>query len=351
MKSNIKKKHIIKYVLDKFNDQSQDVTFVMGMEGMPLYRPSTLDNAEGQIEQYEFVDEDTYVKSKEQYVPVALIVNEADFSQIQDIARTTRIGAVNWTVVVEFLVFANSYVFNKLEFAMEEFRDKFFSHVDFISTKEYDYSSTSTKPTTEYYTVVTHAGDIQPNSMVTINGNDYISFTLNIDLELSKDLTYGNQFEFYISGVDDVENEPVYERVLPLQASWGIGNTLDGDQLLNSSDLTGEDIRRAQLIHNIVVSRGFGITFTFMFDPSRTVIKQLFKETYNLKSDMNNPRYKIRMRFKEKDFSGATPTFKESTDILFDYDCLIGDNATEVIYGDNVIFTVGFSPSWLLRGE
>lgn len=351
MVSNVKKNHVLKHIMQKFNQQSQDVTFVMGMDGMPLYRPITTENAEGQIEQYTFIDEASYVTTKEQYVPVALLIDEPDFAQIQNIARTDRISSVNWSVTVEFLVFTGSYVHNKLVFAIEEFRDKFLSHLDFIEVKQYDYDNTSAKPTTEYFLVTSHTGGVKPSGLVTINGIDYLSYTMSIDLEISKDLTYGNQFEFYISAENDGLGDPIYERVLPLQVSWGVGNTLDGDQLLNSSDLTADDLRKARMIHNIVTSRGFGITFTFMFDPSRDVIRQLFKETYNLKEVMNNPIYKIRMRFMEKDFSGETPTFVESTDILFDYDCLIGDDATEVVYGDNVLFTIGFSPSWLLRGE
>ena len=49
MKSHIKKNDILEYILNQFNDDNatQDITFVMGSEGMPLYKPISFEGAGG----------------------------------------------------------------------------------------------------------------------------------------------------------------------------------------------------------------------------------------------------------------------------------------------------------------
>ncbi len=396
MKSNIKKDDVLRYLLDKFNDTTQEVGFVMGSEGLPLYRMMTDESARGNGEYYEFVDEETYQLSKTQAIPVAIPVITADYASLATVDQSSidyqRITSSSWSAVVSFLVFQNSYVHRKLTFAMEEFRDKFLGNLDILQTREYDYLNTSQKPNKKFLVVATSAGDLIPSGLVTINGDIFLEYTLQIDLDTSDDIAYGNQFEFYItndkpkkfvettltvynSAVNKYQSPTLptdsssfdegdvfrigssspytyfivvdtYKRILPIQASWGASNSLSGFQLLNNLGLSQEDIIKSKMVHNIVASRGWGINFTFFFQPSKPMIKELFKETYRLKDKMNTP-YVIKMKFKRLDVIEGVPQFVYDDEIGFEYNVATGEGGTEVVYGDITLFTIGFSPSWI----
>lgn len=342
MKSHIKRDYVLKYILDKFNVNTQDVDFLMGRDGMPLYQPLSKEASEGDPNNFEFINTETYQYVKKEYVPVSVIAMPADFSNLTNIEQTQRITSSSWSAVVEFLVFTDSYVHNKIVFAMEEFRDKFFGKIDFLEGKEWDYDLPSNKPTKKYYNVVTHCTDLTPSSIITINGINFISYTFEIELEVNDELAFGNQFEFYIK-----QDGGTYERVLPITASWGSSNTLEGKQLLNNVALSGDDLKKAQQVHNIVASRGWAINFSFMFQPTSDIIRELFKETFKYKTSLNE-KYHVKMLFKEKEYDSETgiPSYVESDDIKFEFACVTGDGGTEVVYGDNVIFAIGFAPSW-----
>ncbi len=401
-KSNIKREYILDYLKSKFNSTTQGVGFVMGIDGMELYRPITSDGTQGNPDtQFEF-DEATYKLVKSQNIPVSFPVIEADYANLKTINGDKRINTTSFTVVASMLVFVNSYVHNKLMFAVEEFRDKFLGDLDVIQGREYDYDDASKKPITKYYTVATSAGDIVPQGIIEINGDLFLEYIFNIDLDISDGIAYGNQFEFYIGnkrirefelstktyfdnssdafiyedltitmldansndfkigsalriGVDpnftyyrvvvSSGNEIDYRRVLPIQASWGASNSLNGYQLLRNVDLSELDKDKAKMIHNLVASRGWAINFTFFFEANSYIIRELFKETYKMKDKMNKG-FNVKMVFRRLIVSGNVPKFEVDNDIGFEYDVITGEGGTEVVYGDTIMFTIGFSPSW-----
>ena len=344
LKSNIKRDYVLKYLLDKFNDTTQDVSFVMGSDGMPLYKPISKEGAEGNADEYSFINEETYQLTQEQYVAVSIPVITADYSNLANMDLSQRVTSSSWSAVVEFLVYADSYVHKKLTFTMEEFRDKFLGKLDFLEGREFDFDNTNVKPVTKYYNVVTTASDVMAGGIITINGDKYISYTLQIDLDVSDDLAYGNQFEFYIKSASEDE----YTRVLPIQVSWGASNSLEGKQLLNNSNLSVADADKAKMIHSIVSSRGWAINYTFIFDPNIDIMIDLFKETFIKKDVMNTPFY-IQIKFKKKVYDAITgiPTWEYDDRLEFDYTVITGEGGTEVVYGDIIMFSIGFTPSWV----
>ena len=325
MKSNIKKNYILKYLQTKFNDTSQELGFMFGVEGMPLYQPITKESSTGDAnETFEF-DEETYQLSTTSYIPVSFPVITSDYANLATIEQDKRITSSSWSAVVSFLVFTNSYFHNNAIFAMEEFRDKFLGKLDFMEGREYDYSEEGldVTPTTKWYTVATHAQDIEPGGLITINGSKYIEYTLQIDLDVADELAYGNQFEFYIKSAE----EDSYSRVLPIQASWGASNSLEGKQLLNNSNLSVADADKAKMIHSLVSSRGFAINYTFIFNPSDDILIDLFKETYIKKDTMNTPFW-TQMKFKNKEMVDSVPTWAYDTRLGFEYKVIISEGAT-----------------------
>lgn len=392
MKSNIKKNYILRYLQSKFDDNTQEFGFVMGIDGSPLYQPITKEGTKGNPNEFSFVDEDTYEVSKVSHIPVSFPVIEADYASLANIDQSQKINSSSWSVVASFLLYIGDInVHNAMVYSIEEFRDRFLGKIDFMEGREIDYESATTAPTVKWYLTTTSASDVVPGGVLTINGDRYLEYTLQIDLEVNDDLSMGNQFEFYFKKTSSA----TYEQVLPIQTSWGSSNGLNGQQLLNNTELT--DTRRAKMIHNIVASRGWAVTFTFLFDDTKPIIVDLFKETYSLKDTMNTP-YSLSAKYKKKtmvkefvssdvtaynsasikstvipqDFSAldsedfsvghvvrvgtttfvyyivqSTPTFAYDSNLAFEYDLIPSDSITEIVYGDKIIFTIGFTPSWI----
>jgi hypothetical protein len=341
MKSNIKKDTVLNYIISQFNNENstQDIKFIMGSEGMPLYKPISFEGVNGTPDEFEFFDEQTYQISKEQAIPISIPVIEADYANLITIDETKRIGKAVWSVNLSFLVYANSYVHNKLLFAIEEFRDKMLGKMDIINTKQWDYSNPESEPSNRYYTVVVATGDIVPSDLLTINGDIFMEYGLSLDLDVSEGIDYGNQYEFYI-------NE---DRVLPLQTSLGVENSTKGNQLLNnSSGLSNQNPHiqnRYKMIHNLIDTKGFSINMSFMkTQEDSEIINELFSETFSVYNTMNRP-YKIEMRYRPIVDNNGIKSF--GTPIQkFNYNMILLNATTEFVHGDDIIFSLTFIPSW-----
>jgi hypothetical protein len=336
--SNVKKDDIIFYLNNKLNQNTQDVVFSTGVDGMPLYKPMTQETSEGRIEGLEFFDESTYQKTKKDVVAYSIPVIEADYANLKTIEQDKQIRTSSWSVALSFLVYTGSYVHNKLLFSIEEFRDKLLGGFDIMDVYQFDYANDSRGEAVKF-NVVTTASDVVAGGLLTISGDKYIEYILRIDLDIGEDIAYGNQFEFYISGQGVAQT-----RVLPIQASFGASNTLEGFQLLRQPTLTGKLLERSQAVHNIIASRGWAINFTFLFERKNLIIKKLFQESFLFRSRMNDAKYKILVKVKYYD--EISQQFVYDNDLEFERDIVVGETSTEVVYGDNILFGIGFALSW-----
>jgi hypothetical protein len=353
VKSQIKKNTILEYILNQFNDENatQEVTFVMGSEGLPLYKPISFEGAGGVPDEYEFFDEQTYQISKTQAVPISVPVIEAEYTNLRTLEGDKRIANTTFGVAVSFLVFANSYVHNKLVFAIEEFRDKMLGKIDILNYKQWDYSDTNAVPTNEYYTIVSSTGDIIPGDLLTINGDIFIEYTLQLSLDISEGIDYGNQFEFYIA---NSKTEGVYdfERILPLQVGFGTTNAMKGNQLLknnnvlNDSQVSNHVKNKYKVIQNLVDTKSFSINMTLVKShDASSIIENLFAETYSVFDVMNRP-YQLQMKYRPiVDYNGIK-TFGTAIE-KFNYSLIPMEATTEFSHGDDIIFNITFVPSWL----
>ena len=337
--SNVKKDDILEYLNNKLNVNTQDVIFRTGIDGMPLYRPITQEGSEGVIEALEFFDESTYQRTKKDVITYSVPVLEGEYANLKTIEQENQIRSSNWSIVLSFLVFTNSYVQNKLLFAIEEFRDKLLGNFDVMDVYEFNYEKDTDPSNVVKFNVVTTASDVIAGGLLTIQGDKYLEYMLRIDLDVGEDIAYGNQFEFYFEG----QNVPS-TRVLPLQASFGSSNTLEGFQLLRNPSATGKVLERSQVVHNIISSRGWAINFTFLFQRKNDIIKKMFRETFIKRARMNDAKYKLEVKFKYYDEDEQD--FKYDDDLSFTYDLKVGETSTEVVYGDNIIFGIGFAIDW-----
>lgn len=406
MKSKVKKEYVLQYLLDKLNDTTQEVPFAMGLNGMLLYKPVLNENGEF-TGQFEMTDPDTYTFERVDKVAVGIVVSNGDYSTIKSQDETISIDGASFSSTLSFLVFSSDIaVYQKLMFSMEEFRDKVLGKLDFLKGAEYDYVGDTA--VVKYWTVATHCDDFQPGSELIVNGNRFIEFTLNIDLDISEDLPYGNQFEWSVapsikSWVATTKNvydtttkqkiqldqigftspQPnlfpsastydlgdilrvsyrptpeevfyayyyvqyaysTYERVLPLAVAWGSSQSLSGFQLLRNNLLSTDVLKKAQTIHNIASSRGWAITLTMLFKDTSNIVVELFKETYPIKEYMNKP-YKIKAVYKKKTMVGGIPQFDEYSPLGFECEVLPQDNGTTSVHGDTLTFSLSMTLYW-----
>lgn len=352
MKSHIKKNDILEYILNQFNDDNatQDITFVMGSEGMPLYKPISFEGAGGVPDEYEFFDEQTYQISKTQAIPISIPIITSEYSNLRTLEADKRINSASWSVTVSFLVFANSYVHNKLVFAIEEFRDKMLGKTDILNIKQWDYADTETSASYTNYTITTSTGDLQPGGLLTINGDIFLDYTLTIDLDVGEGIDYGNQYEFYVAKTK-TEGNFDYQRILPLQTSFGVTNSMKANQLLrnenvlNNQQVSNHTKNRYKALHNLVDTKGFSLNMSLMkTNESNSIIESLFDETYKVTDVLNVP-YQIQMKYRPIEGSDGQKTFGTAVE-KFSYSMVVLEATTEVIYGDDIMFNITFVPSW-----
>ena len=92
MKSKIKKEYVLQYLLDKLNNTTQEVPFIMGLNGMLLYRPLMDENGNFSGE-FEMTDPNTYTFERTDRVPVGIVVSNGDYSVIKSQDGTNTIDS------------------------------------------------------------------------------------------------------------------------------------------------------------------------------------------------------------------------------------------------------------------
>ena len=84
------------------------------------------------------------------------------------------------------------------------------------------------------------------------------------------------------------------------------------------------------------------MTFTFMFDSTKPILRELFKESFEVLSTPNI--YVINMKFKELNSSGVytyVSDMQKSNIRVVVEEC----SPSEIVYGEPVVFTIGFGIS------
>jgi len=350
MKSYIKKNDILNYILNKFNDDNatQDINFIMGSEGLPLYKPISFEGANGTPDEFEFFDEQTYQVSKEQAIPLSIPVINAEYMNLRNIEGTRRINSSEWSVVISFLVHANSYVHNKLVFGIEEFRDKSLGSIDILNVKQWDYSDEESSAFYTYYTVVSTSSDLIPGELLTINGDIFLEYTLQLNLDVSEGIDYGNQYELYIAKdkTNDVFN---FERVIPIEFSWGTSNAMKPNQLLkNDTELQSaspHDSNRYKAIHNLIDTKTFSLNMLLLKEQNtNSIVNNLFDETYKFYFPLNKP-YQVQLKYRPIIGNEGQKTFGQAIE-KFNYSMLVMESNVQMSNGEDISFSVSLVPSW-----
>lgn len=405
MKSKIKKEQVLDYLLDKLNSNYYGMPFYMGTKGSPVYRAVTNDN--GEITAFEYIDEETYQMDFTQKIPVSVIVTNGDYSVIKDIHGEEEVNGASFNATLGFLLSVETVGNYKVMLeALEQVRDSMLGNFEILKANQLDLSLNTTSLYS--YLVATHCDDIQLGGELELNGKRYLEYMLTIDIDVSDNISYGNQYKWYvasyekqwvISNQDYYNNykktkitlnqtqytsprvdkfpsgditeyntalkvttsilgggtlityyklqyvEKEYQRIMPLIASWGSSQSLGGFQMLRNNLVTEEDIKRAKMIHSVASARGWALTFTLQLQDTKEILCDLFAETLPKKDNLQLS-YKVKAIYNKMTIDGNEVTFEIFDKLGFELNLIPQESGTSSVHGDNIVFTISMTPFW-----
>lgn len=406
MKSKIKKEQVLKFLMDKLNGNYYGVPFYMGVDGLPVYKPLLDEN--GNITDIEIVDQETYEQDFISKVPVSVMVSNGDYSTLKDLTGNGNdVNGASFSATLGFLLqVEDTKTYKVMLEAVEQVRDEMLGGFFILKAVQYNFAN-DTKSTYPYL-VATHCDDIQVNYELELNGKRYLQYTLSVDLDISENISYGNQYEWYVTSykkvwtlttktyyddykrtklyldqrpsltpnpslfpnvdttefntalrVDTLNNvgqniqtyyrllytEQSYQRVMPLVASWGSANALVGFQMLRNNLLNEEEIKRAKMIHSMASTRGWAMTLTLQMVDSKDILVELYQETLPKKDNLQLP-YKVKAVYKKMNVVGDEVTFDVFEKMGFELSLIPQDGGVSSVLGDNIVFTISLSPFW-----
>jgi len=391
--ANIKQTDLLEFIVKQFNDNSFGIPYRMGTfdgsneNGITIYAPPM--SNDGFFDKTAVFNEETYQTQETSFVVMSAQMSNGDYIALPD----TQL--VNYSMSLSFLVNIDSPVSEPIRMAIEEVRDRLIGYIDTLEISEVDLDNENGSRIEEYLKIVTNSSGIDFGQIIEIRGRRYLEYSMTVNMSVSKDVEFGNQFEWQIAfntkswqylglnisiayafnldqtthripqvnlfpnaslssentvmrvGIrEDDETHHyyykavfVYETVIPLIASFGTNQELESLQTLNSLNPT--ELDKAKEIHSYVKMRGFSHTFTFLFKRDVSIIKSLFKETFAKLEKPN--QYRIKMLFKYLDESGD---WQYDNDISWDRGVVVGDAIpSDIVYGTPTTFTIGFHPS------
>lgn len=347
--TNIKQTDLLKYLADKFNDNSFNIPFKMGayepytdaneQVHLYIYAPQNA-NENGHFDEQYVFNEETYQNDKKNFVVMSGGISSGEYTPLPNVQL------VSYDITLSFLVFVDNPISEIIRLAIEEVRDNLIGNLDTLEISEIDLENESGSRITDHLRIATTADSIVFGDINEIMGRRYMEYSLTVTLTVSKNVELGNQFEWEFAQVEYDESDAEitltsedFEGVIPLIADFGTTQDLESFQTLRSFSTTNEKYKQ---VHNYVKSRGFAIVFTFLFDSKKPIIRKLFKETFEV---LDKPHiYVLNMKFKELNSNGAY-TY-ESDMQKSNIRLIVGEaSPSEIVYGEPIVFSVGFSVS------
>lgn len=391
--ANIKQTDLLKYLADKFNTNSFGIPFKMGAYEpyvdaservhLYIYAPQ---NPYDHFDERNVFNEETYQVEKTNFVVMSGGIASGEYTPLP------QHQLVSYDVTLSFLVFIDNPISEIIRLAIEEVRDNLIGNLDKIAITEIDLTNEAIDAplVTDYLRIATTADSIVFGDIQEIMGRRYIEYSLTVTMTVTKNVELGNQFEWSIAKVEytyswQATTEPLrstydytattlgglptptregliarvgtstytyyksigtevtltnddFETVIPLIADFGTTQDLEGFQTLRSFTTTNDKYKQ---VHNYVKSRGYANVFTFLFDSSKPIIRELFKETFTVLATPNV--YVVRMKFKELDENGD---YVYETDMQRETRLVLEEaSPSEIVYGEPIVFSVGFSVS------
>lgn len=337
IKHNIKETAIRQYVYDVFNENPLKIPFRMGTstidetaQELLVYSLKFADDGLFDIESK--LDMGTYMATKKSVVIIELSGLAGDF------VSHPNIKSGSFSTAVEVLVNIDSNMSVLIKQMIEYVRDSFIGKLDVLKVWERDWSNPKAKETEVNYVVVSNASSIDYGNPFEINGRRYMIFSFNIDMEISKDVTYGNQIEWEIGFYeDDGFSLGNLVKTEPLIASWATAQDTETMQVLRNSKAN----TKAREVHAYVKSRGYSLVFTYLLNLNNLVHKRFYEESFKIKEKPHF--YYIKQQTKILNSGGEFVV----DSILTEERKMVAESfvPNDIIYGEPIILSVGFLPS------
>lgn len=393
--ANIKQNDLLKYLADKFNDNSFGIPFKMGSYEafedasnrihMFIYAPQNAND--GKFDEKFAFDETTYQTEKSNFVVMSGGIASGEYTPLPNVQM------VSYDVTLSFLVFVDNPISEIIRMAIEEVRDKMIGNLDKILITEVDLTSEEDDAPliNDYLRIVTTADSIVFGAVDEIMGRRYMEYSLTVTMTVSKNVEFGNQFEWSIAKVDytytwqlttpnllapynytsttfgnlvaptkdglkarvgvgtydyyiSVATEKAlqtsdYKPIVPLIADFGTSQDLESFQTLRSVSTSNDKYKQ---VHNYVKSRGYAMTWTLLFDSSDDMNRTLFKECFTVLETPNI--YVITMKFKE--LNETTGLFVYNSDMQRTTRVVLEEAMpNQIVYGEPIAYSLGFSVS------
>jgi hypothetical protein len=192
---NIKQTALLRYLTDKFNDNSFGIPFRMGTygldedsEGLVIYAPTRDNN--GDFDRIDTFDETTYQTGKKAFVVMSGQMGSGEYVALPNIKMAT------YDVNLEFLVYMDNPISEIIRLAIEEVRDELIGNIETLAVKEIDFEDGNGDPTDVYLKLATTADGLDFGQPMVIKGRKYLNYSFTVSITVSKNVDFGNQVKW-----------------------------------------------------------------------------------------------------------------------------------------------------------
>ena len=220
---------IIRFVLERLNDNAVGRKFKMGLnENFLYYKP--LNEMSKLINEEYIYDDETYELNAVDFIPTIVV--------IRDMGLTSNLDMISGSasVSVVFMIQVDDPMSSELDrLLIEELRDTLRQGFYVSNIPQRPYSNTQEMGSYKKFKFNTNTGTINyDSSITTINGKNFIQIDFDIDIDFNDMAIVGN--EFLVEMAVKPFGSPTfseYERIYPLNIGFAVAHAMKDIQALN----------------------------------------------------------------------------------------------------------------------
>jgi len=216
---------IIRFVLERLNDNAQGIKFRMGLtENFLWYKP--MSELSKLINKDYLYDEETYESIEYDFVPTLIVI--ADMGLTSNLDFLSGSGSVN----VRFLIPADDPYESELHrLVIEELRDTLRQGFFVSEVPQRPYKNNSAVGTYKTFKFNTNTGTINYGGQIeTINSKQFIELDFDIDIDFNDMAIIGNEYLIEMAIKNGENSYSDYERVYPISVGMGVAHATKDKQ-------------------------------------------------------------------------------------------------------------------------
>lgn len=337
MSTNISEIDVMRFIREKLNSNIYKIPFKIGTWGMGesekfmFYRQNLFDNDRFDVREEQ--NEELYQIEKVSFVPVSFSPLNGEYVNLPEVSM------VAYDFTIDFLISLSSPITDLIRFGIESFRNGFIGGIFNHKIKVLDETNINLPPKDEIMTIVSATGSILYSSIETIQGKEYMVATVPITLQVSKDITMGNQLTFEI-GYHNGE-EIIYEEIKPLNFGLGVGQANNSIQVLRNFNKTYEP--NSYEAKAYPQNKAYAFSQAYLLNIEKPIQYLLYEYLIKPKKDISE----FYLRQKTKRINNVSGEFY-TDDNLTVVRKVLTDNISidSGSYGEPIIISIGLNPSF-----